>query len=360
MAERTRESNTSFAPLSVCVVGLGTGYGHAQTFSGMEDVDLYVCDTDSARVERAQQELNVVGAFSSVDDVLASESIDAVDIALPHYLHRPVAVRAAEAGKHCMTEKPMALSLEEADAMLEAADRAGTRLAVAENYQFMGDSAEACRMIADGMIGTVFMVRVHELWRIGPRPGSWWFRRETAGGGNLISLGVHLTRTLRLLAGGRASQVFALLSDQISPEVSLEGEDTSLLSVRFDNGVVGSVVASWATLHPGPGPRFAVYGTRGSIVSSPSAESGKPQDGQQLVVAHSRIEGAGPGENELRVELPTERYRDSVAAACREFVAWIRTGTDSPIDAQEGRKDLEIVEAAYRSARSGEAIRLPL
>ena len=338
--------------LGICVMGLGwMGYTHAENFSALEDVDLYVCDTDSAKAERARQELSVTGVFSSVDEALASDTIDAVMIALPHHLHRPVAIEAAEAGKHCITEKPMALNLREADAMLAAAERAGTRLGVAENYQFMPDTTEACRLIGAGLVGRVFMVRVHELWQIGPRPGSWWFGRETAGGGNLISLGIHLIRTLRMLAGGRAELVFALLADMVSPEVFLDGEDTSLLSVKFDSGVIGSVVTSWATPHPGPEPRFVVYGTEGSIIS----ERNRP-----LVVHSRRIDGVAPAEGELRINLNPCTLEETFAAEGREFVEWIRTGKSSPLEAREGRMDLEIVEAAYQSAVSGEAIRLPL
>ena len=346
-----RTVNSDPGGLGICVVGLGwMGYQHARILSGMEGVDLYVCDCDSVKVEKAQRELNVVDAYSDTDEAISAETIDAVMIALPHHLHRPAAIQAAEAGKHCITEKPMALNVQEADAMMEAAHRAGTRLGVAENYQFKPDTTEACRLISAGLIGTVFMVRVHELWRIGPRPASWWFQHETSGGGNLISLGIHLIRTLRLLAGGEAQSMFALLSDKVSPEVFLDGEDTSLLSVRFDNGVIGSVVTSWATPHPGPGARFTVYGTHGSIVS---------EGGETLVIRSRRIPGVEPAEGELRIDLSGHPYQDTFAAECREFVDWIRMDSQSPISAVEGRKDLEIVEAGYRSAATGQAVQLP-
>jgi predicted dehydrogenase len=339
--------------LGVCVIGLGWGYAyHARHYSDMDDVDLYVCDLDEEKVERARQELEVAGAFPSVDEVLAADAVDAVDIALPHHLHLPVAVRAMEAGKHCMSEKPIARNLAEADAMLAAAERTGMRFAVGENYQFMADSTEARRVIDAGMIGTAFAVRVQELWRIGPRPGSWWFQQETSGGGNLISLGIHLVRTLRLLAGGAAEQVFALFADKVSPEVFLEGEDTSLLAVAFEGGVIGSLITSWATPHPGPWARFAVYGTEGSIVSEGKSEA--------LVVHSRRIRGIEPAEGELRIDLRGHEYRDSFATECREFVDWLREDRDSPLDAREGRNDLEIVEAAYRSAACAGAVRLPL
>ena len=280
--------------------------------------------------------------------------------ALPHHLHRPVAIRAAEAGKHCIVEKPIALNLREADEMLDAAERAGTKLAVAENYQYMADSTEARRLIDDGLVGRVFMVRVQELTRMGPRPGSWWFRRETAGGGELMSMGGHSVRTLRLLAGGSAEQVFAVFSDAVSPEIALEGEDTSMLTVKFDNGVIGNVLTSWAALGPRRDIRIEVYGTDGTVVDEGGFGTPYPRVADTLVLHSRKIEGAEPDEGELRIDLTTHPHQDGFAVECREFVDWIGADRDSPINASEGRKDLEIVDAGYRSAQSGEAVRLPL
>lgn len=94
-----------------------------------------------------------------------------------------------------------------------------------------------------------------------------------------------------------------------------------------------------------------VYGTDGSIIS---------EGNQTLMVYSRRIEGVQPVEGELRLNLSGHPHQDGFAVECRAFVDWIKTGQDSPIDGQEGRKDLEIVGAAYRSAASGEAVRLPL
>ena len=142
-----------------------------------------------------------------------------------------------------------------------------------------------------------------------------------------------------------------MLADSVSPEIFLEGEDTAMLSVKFDSGIVGSLVTSWATSPPGPGPRFAVYGTDGSIIS---------EGNQTLAVYSRRIEGVQPEEAEVRINLSGHRHHDGFAVECGEFVEWIQTGKDSPVNGYEGRKDLEVVEAAYRSAMSGEAVRLPL
>ena len=112
--------------LGLCVIGLGVGWHHARAYADMADVDLYVCDLDSDKIACAGQEFYVVGTFSTVDEVLSSGAVEAVDIALPHNMHRPIAAQAAETGKHCISKKPTALDLREADEMIRAASRAGT------------------------------------------------------------------------------------------------------------------------------------------------------------------------------------------------------------------------------------------
>ena len=194
---------------------------------------------------------------------------------------------------------------------------------------------------------------------MGPRPGSWWFRHATAGGGALMSTGCHSVRTLRLLAGGSAEQVFAVFSEAVSPEITLEGEDTSMLTVKFDNGVIGSVLTSWAALGPRHDIRIEVHGTDGTVVDKGGFGTPYPRVADTLVLHSRKIEGSEP-EGGLRIDLIAHPHQDDFAVECREFVDWIGADRDSPINAIEGRKDLEIVEAGYRSAQSGEAVRLPV
>src|SRR6202030_2861252 len=106
----------------------------ARAYAEIEGVDLFVCDTDAGRIEQARRELRLAGSFSSVADVLASQSVDALDISLPHSMHAPVAVDAATHKKHCMIEKPLATSLAEAGRMREGAQGGGTIVAVGEHF----------------------------------------------------------------------------------------------------------------------------------------------------------------------------------------------------------------------------------
>ena len=330
--------------LGICVVGLGIGYAHAESYSKMEDVDLYVCDADRAKVERAKAELEVKGTFGTLDEVLESPKIDAVDISLPHDMHKDVAVKAAEVGKHIMVEKPIARNLAEADEMIEAAERAGVKLMVAEWQRFAPSIVKAREFIGEGLLGEVFLVCVYQLGFV--RITGWRLSKERTGGGNLIDSGIHAVNALRSLGGADVELVFSQTTRLVLKE--MEGEDTSVTVVRFRNGVVGNLITSWGISTPGPHAYFTVYGTDGSLWEQLGDDGG-------LYIRSSRLPEAY--EEPVKVDLPKV---SGFEAECRHFVECILEDKEPITGPREARADLELVVAAYRSAETGMPVRLPL
>ena len=330
--------------LGICVVGLGMGYAHAKSYSKMEDVDLYVCDIDQTKVERAKGELAVKGAFNTIDEALKSPKIEAIDAALPHDMHRDIAVRAAEAGKHFMTEKPLARNLIEADEMIEAAEKAGIKLMVAEGARFQSSVTKARQLIDEGLLGKIFLVRVYQLESA--HPSGWRLDKERTGGGNLIDSGIHAVHLLRFLGGADVELVFSQMTRLVLTE--MEGEDTSATVVRFGNGVVGNLITGWSFDAPVPETRFIVYGTDGCLWQEWGGQrklylkSSKPAEGND-----------GP----MFIDVPRVSAFD---AECRHFVDCILQDREPITGPKEGRGDVELIVAAYRSAETGLALRLPL
>ena len=184
---------------------------HAGAYCRMDGVELYICDTDEARIARARSELTVAGAFTSIDSALSAGEVDAVDVTLPNSMHGPIAIQAARRMKHCMIEKPLATTLREADSMIREAKDRGTMLATAENFQFSPFINKAAELIRSGRIGRVFLVSVlDQMWPIRAWPTSWWSRRDVAGGGVLICAGVHAVRTLRMLGTSEIDSAYAI------------------------------------------------------------------------------------------------------------------------------------------------------
>ena len=329
--------------LGVCVVGLGIGYLHAKSYSKMEDVDLYVCDIDKEKVGRVEAELEVKGAFKTIEEALSSPEVDAVDFALPHDMHRDVAVRAAEVGKHIMIEKPLARNLEEADEIIEAAEKAGIKLMVAEWQRFAPSIVKAREFMEEGLLGEVFLIQVNQLGLF--KVGGWRLSRERMGGGSLIDSGIHAVDAL-LSLGGDPELVFSQTGRFVLKE--MEGEDTSVTVVRFRNGAIGNLITSWGISTPAPHAYFTVYGTDGSLWEKLGRDEG-------LYIRSSRVPEAG--EEPVKVDLPKV---SGFEAECRHFVECILQDKEPITGPREARADLEFVVAAYTSAETGMPVRLPL
>jgi len=330
--------------VQMCVVGLGMGYHHARSYDKMKDkVDLYVCDMDEKRLQRAKDELdNIRGTFSSLEEAFEADEIEAFDTSLPHYMHKDAILKAAEIGKHFMTEKPIARNLAEADEMIKAAKDDGIIFMVAENQRFLPTAVKARELIDQGMLGKVFLVRVYEMWL--SRVGGWRNSLERAGGGNLIDSGIHAIDTLRMLGASDIEFVFSQTRGEVLTE--LEAEDTALVQVKFKNGAMGDLITSWGIKYAGPRPilRFAVYGTEGCL-----------WDADGLYVQSDKF-----SEYRVKPTLVEIEKADTIALECAHFVDCILNGKQPIMSGEEGRKDLEVVMAAYRSAETGQPVKLPL
>ncbi|AXK46801.1 Gfo/Idh/MocA family protein [Brachybacterium saurashtrense] len=273
--------------------------------------------------------------YADFHELVQDPEVDAVDICLPHHLHRDAIVAAARAGKHILCEKPLCLSAEEATEVREAVEAAGVTLMCAHNQLFMPAVAEAKKVIDSGALGTVYEVRTTDSFHndFDPSTMGWRAHAATSGGGEYIDTGYHPTYLLMHLAGGTPVQAFAMMSTHRL--TFMEGEDSAQVLVRFDNGSVGQLVTSWA-YDAAPGTdRFSVVGEKGSLSSDGSTLRVKLRGEEEQVIAHEPI--------------------DTFAAEIADFVTCLETGRRPLNTEAEGIAVLGIILAAYESARSGKA-----
>src|SRR5437879_6129328 len=176
-----------------------------------------LCDVNSAGVEKYAQMLgNKPVRFDDFKTLVKKADIDAVDICLPHHLHKDAIIAAAEAGKHILCEKPLCLTIEEAEAVTRAVTDAGVTLMCAHNQLFLPTVAAARQMVRDGRLGKVYGARTTDIFSltIGPDRLGWRARRATSGGGELIDTGYHPTYLLLHLIDSVQVREAALLSRQ--------------------------------------------------------------------------------------------------------------------------------------------------
>ena len=313
------------------VVGCGTAANHIH-LPGLRDADVAVTVFASRSRSSAEATRDRWGSGDVIDaweEAVGRDDVDAVLIATPKAQHRDVGVAAALAGKHVLSDKPIARTAAEADEMIAAADDNGVVLVPFQNTRFAPPFVAAHDAVAAGAIGEVTGVRAAfghggpQAWA--PNAG-WFFERALSGGGCLIDLGVHVIDLVRYVTGDEIVSVSAELNGQAG-----DVETDAQLLVRLANGAIGTVHASWSS-RSGVDHQLTVIGTSGTL----HLDSRTPL---------TRFTENGERE---RVALP-----DGQGSPLAEFLAAVRGERAPSVTAADGRAAVAVVEAAYRAAAQG-------
>ncbi|HEY3082039.1 MAG TPA: Gfo/Idh/MocA family oxidoreductase [Chloroflexota bacterium] len=338
---------------------VGAGEIAVQTAKGIAKAPharhVQVMDVD-ARVARDLADTYGVPHTTDVAELLANPEVDAVYIAVPHYLHAPLTLQAIAAGKHVLVEKPIATTLEDADRMIAAAREKGVTLSVAYTAQVDAQLRPVRELIAGGAIGEVVGTRIvlrsdkpESYWRsgfTGRIETDWRSSKQKSGGGVLIMNTVHDLNTIRYLTGLEVTRVHA---EYATFATSVEVEDFIALTYRYANGAIGTLEAGSALRGRDPLREVnRIYGREGQIVLT---------DPPKLFVT-GQVEGLKPGEwQELP---PLEERLDGRTAIVDGFARAVLAGQPPPVRAEDGRAALEVIVAAYRSGEEGRPLHLPL
>lgn len=321
--------------LGLCVLGCGD---FAATFARSiaelrGEIDLYFASRDLRKAHDYKARFNGIDAFGDYAAAAADPRVDAVYVCTPHHLHLEHIALAANEGKHALVEKPIAATLDDAQAMIRLADSAGVTLMVAENWRFHPAMLEAKRLVDAGRLGQVRLIQLQEEYPF--RPSGWRNRAEFNGGGVLIDGGIHKVSALSYLAG-RPRQIYA--HEVPSAQPWLEAEDGVVIMTKSDDGVVGVINHSWRVAPIQPHSWVSISGTTASLYF----ERGQPQ--LKVVDADS----------ETLVDL--DNYPGGFVPMVREFRNSIREGRQPSMSGAAGAADLALVLAAYESIESGRPV----
>lgn len=260
-------------PLQAGLIGLGAIAGaYLETYRGDRRVELAaLADTNEMLLRETAKRYEVPKTYTDWRRLVEDEPLDVVIVATPHFLHQPMVLAALEAGKHVICEKPLAMNTTEAQAMIDAADRAGRQLLVGLNMRTVGGFRSIERLIRSGRLGKIFLARIaylgHEVERM-LDPMNWKCSLDKAGGGILLDGGYHVIDVMNMLFGkvervqGRCRQ-FVI-------DNPAKGEDNALVTLEYESGVLAEVTASFtikleeSKQHPTLGLRLEVYGSEGS------------------------------------------------------------------------------------------------
>lgn len=277
------------------------------------------------------------GSWKTMLDEMGSE-IDAVVICLPHHLHSPAILDACAAQKHVLCEKPMCTSLDDAQKIVEAVKNSGIIYMSAHNQLFLPAFQKARKLVRSGRVGDVLWIRSQDCfiarnWK-SKDEGNWRADAKTQGGGELIDTGYHPTYRLLELAN---SKPVAIRGTMGRYNLAIDGEDTASVQVRFENGVMGEILTSWAMRRPHGTHEIHVVGTEGELFGT---------GGELYFLPHDCSAPA-------KVDVPHSDKNAglfSFQQQIAEFGRCVRESSRPPHGPEEGLATLEIILRAAESA----------
>jgi predicted dehydrogenase len=287
-----------------------------------------VCDVVEENRTRLAEYVGGAQAFDSIQTMVSEGDIDAVDVCLPHHLHKDAIVAAARAGKHVLCEKPLCLTLEEAGEIKAAVRESGVTLMCAHNQLFYPAVRQAKELLDAGALGRIYQIRTVDTFHnrgVGANAG-WRASRAMVGGGELIDTGYHPTYLLLHLAAAAPTEVAAMLTRHA---LAIEGEDSGQVLVRFADGAVGNIVTSWAYDRPEGWWQFMVVGERGQMYRKGNNLHLELSDAEPQVFEHPRV----------------QTFHLEIA----DYVRCISEGRTPLQTEEDGTRVLELILGAYTS-----------
>jgi myo-inositol 2-dehydrogenase / D-chiro-inositol 1-dehydrogenase len=336
------------AELRVGLVGTGfAAHLHARALSRIgQPIEAVAGQArDRAAAFAAEHRIGIV-----VDDwrtLVTTPQLDLVIVAAPTAHHADMVITALEAGRHVVCEKPLATSVAEAQAMVDAADRTGRFLGYAEQETFAPNYRRLLELILGGAIGDAVLVK-HRGAHSGPH--SPWFYAPEAGGGAILDMGVHGIHLARAVFGGATPIEVIARGRTLRHETSLE--DDAVLLVDFGQQRLAEIEASWVQLG-GLDDHLEVYGLHGHAVARVS-----PNDSLQIYAEHGiadSAEKAAPTPGWASVS-GDELHALGYVGQAADYVGAIVRGASPSITGRDGLIVMQVVDAAYRSIATGRAI----
>ncbi|MBN1492363.1 MAG: Gfo/Idh/MocA family oxidoreductase [Phycisphaerae bacterium] len=336
------------------VVGAGMiGHFHADAIKQLANGKLVaVCDS-VPEAARAFAEKWGCAAVTRLDDLLERDDIDLITVGTPSGTHAEIAIAAAQAGKHCIAEKPLDVTLERIDEAIAAHDKAGTVLGGVFNSRFMQTARLFRAAVDQGRFGKLtFGFAYGPWWRDQEYydKGGWRGTIALDGGGALMNQGIHTIDLLQWLMGPvkRVTAFCRTLAHE-----RIEVEDTGAATLEFENGALGTIACT-TSMWPGHFRTVEVSGTDGTVAMADQkfffwqfrTETNADND---IRKQYMEFPAVAIGASNPSAGMTADNHRDNFS----EFLNALETGRRPMIDGHEARKAVQIILAVYESARQG-------
>ena len=341
--------------LGYAVLGLGVGTAHADAAYASERAELVaVCDIDERRLAKAQRKYKGVTAYTDFEDLIADSRVDVISVCLPSAMHADFAVRAMEAGKHVLVEKPLDITPERAQLIEDARKRTGMTCGVVHQNRFNVDMYPMRDAVESGRLGKLILGTFAVKWyrdqsyydNSGWR-GTW----EMDGGGSLMNQAVHTVDLMQWLMG----DVESVTSHVGIYNHQIDTEDTTASLIKFKSGAVATFVSTTCA-YPGISTEIMLYGTGGSIEADADClKVWKMKDAEDEDAEEAAMLARYGGGNMTAIPEDSARLFGHDHVVC-DMIDAVLDGRDPQIMPADAIKAVKIVCSVYESSKTGKTV----
>lgn len=307
-----------------------------------------VCDILPDQAKRLSQSYGG-DVYTNFHEMLLRPDIDVVSICTPSGMHAEMGIAAARAGKHVVVEKPIDISIEKADRLIEACQSAGVSLTCISQHRFDPAVVDLKVAIQAGKLGKLNFGGSYTQWFRSQAyydSGDWRGTWALEGGGALINQSIHYIDLLQYLMGP-VDQLSAYTATRAHERI--EVEDLAVASLRFKSGALG-VIEGMTSAYPGFYTRLEIFGSNGGIViEDDRVKDWRLRSGEEYIAPPQSGQSIA-GSSSLNI------WPEGHGRQYEEILSALRSGQPSSVDGQEGRKPLALVLAVYASAREGRPV----
>lgn len=317
------------------------------------------CDIDAEKAERFAKRFNIPHWYASCEEMLAAEELDACDVCTWNSAHAPCAIAALNAGCHTLCEKPMAMNAAEAEAMIDAAKKAGKLLSIGFIRRYGDDAKTAKSLIENDELGQIYYIKAQYLRRCG-FPGGWFGDKSRSGGGPLIDIGVHVIDLARYVMGcPKPVSVYGVTNDLMGSRWDLrisawesetavdkpifDVENLALALIKFDNGATLQLEASFNLNIKEDYNAVSLYGDKAGL------------DLEKFEL-HTVVNGRNADVKLLNAG--SFDFDEDMNREVRNFIRAAQGLEESIVPAEDGLEIMKILDAVYLSAKTGEVVKL--
>jgi predicted dehydrogenase len=336
-------------PVGYCIVGLGR-ISMDEFMPGVrlskQSKIVALVSGHRPKAERVADQYGVsrqaIYNYENYDTIRNNPDIDAVYIALPNGMHAEYTIRAAQAGKHVLCEKPMANSVHECEQMIAACKQANRKLMIAYRCRYEPTNLKAIELLRQGYVGDI--LAINSSFGFDIKPGEWRLNKKMAGGGPLVDVGVYCIQAARYLTGEEPAEVQGFSSVVSHDGRFNEVEENLVWNFRFPSGALASCATSYGSNFIGNYAR--ALGPKGMLELNPAFS-------YQGLRLSGKSQGQPPLDAQFQDPSPRQFTREG-----DYFAQCIRENKEPRTSGEEGLRDERIITAIYKSCADGRAVRL--